>query len=399
MTKRLEEFLVRPWYGRDTTKHTKRFTLANGQTHKPTLLTCIAAAVMCIGASWCNAQEIKFPHPFHMSISGPWSDTLQICIFGDMMMHSAQIESAMQDDESYDFTTYFRHLEDRIADADIAIANMEYTLAGHPYSGYPAFSAPESYADYLSELGFDVFLAANNHIFDKGAKGAEKTIREFRKLNVSIAGIAADQSMYDEVFPLVIECKGARIAILNVTYGTNAGIGTEWPKLLRLSDKDALSTALGKASGCDIALVIPHWGNEYELSHSDSQEKDARWFVSHGADAIIGAHPHVVQDMQTIDGVPVFYSLGNAVSNMSAANTQLGMMARLRFVRYHNGMTKLLKPEYELLWCSRPGGYSDNYTVLPVEEFIGTRAQWHGPWEYDKMIETRKRIKKILDNE
>ena len=107
----------------------------------------------------------------------------------------------------------------------------------------------------------------------------------------------------------------------------------------------------------------------------------------------------MVQDVGQVDGVHVAYSLGNAVSNMSAANTQMGLMATLRLVRYHNGTVKLLPPEYELLWCSRPGGYCSRYTVLPVEEFIGTRSQWKGPWEYDKMTETRKRIKKILYNE
>lgn len=334
-----------------------------------------------------------------MSPSGPWSDTLEICIFGDMMMHSAQIKAACVNENTYDFSTYFMHLENRIGEADIAIANMEYTLAGEPYSGYPAFSAPDSYAALFADLGFDVFLAANNHIFDKGAKGAERTITEFQKYDIKIAGIASDQMMYDEVFPLVLECKGVSIAILNTTYGTNIGTGKEWPKILRNNDKEALSNALSKAGECDITLALPHWGIEYELHHSTSQEKDARWLIANGADAIIGAHPHVVQDMQTIDGVPVFYSLGNAVSNMSAANTQMGMMARIRIVHYHNSKTVLLEPEYELLWCSRPGGYCDKYTVLPVEEFIGTRAQWHGPWEYDKMIETRKRIKKILDNE
>ena len=372
--------------------------MTNGHTHKTTILTCIIAAIIST-MSWCNAQEIRFPDPFPMLPCGPWSDTLEICIFGDMMMHSAQIKTASKDADTYVFSTYFQHLESRIRNADIAIANMEYTLAGQPYSGYPAFSAPDSYASYLADLGFDVFLAANNNIFDKGASGAERTISEFQRLGVSIAGIASDQQMLNETFPLEIECKGVRIAILNATYGTNVGIGKEWPKVLRLNDKEAMSAALGKASMCDFALVCPHWGIEYELTHSRAQENDAKWFVSHGADAIIGAHPHVVQDIQTIDGVPVFYSLGNAVSNMSAANTQMEMMARLRIVRFHNGTTKLLEPEYELLWCSRPGGYSNDYTVLPVEEFIGTRAQWHGPWEYDKMIETRKRIKKILDNE
>lgn len=373
--------------------------MANGHKHKNTLLTSITAVIICITASWCNAQDIKFPHPFPMSPIGPWSDTLEICILGDMMMHSAQIKAASTDGKTYDFSSYFTHLEDRIRQADIAIANMEYTLAGEPYTGYPAFSAPDSYAGYFADLGFDVFLAANNHIFDKGAKGAERTIAEFLKHNIEIAGIASDRQMYDAVFPLIIRCKGVSIAIVNTTYGTNTGIGREWPRLLKLNEKEALSEALSRASGCDIALVLPHWGTEYALHHSDAQEAAAKWFAAHGADAIIGAHPHVIQDTQNIDGVPVFYSLGNAVSNMSAANTQMGMMVFLRIVRYHNGTTKLLKPEYELLWCSRPGGYCSRYTVLPVEEFIGTRTQWHGAWEYDKMIETRKRIKKILDNE
>jgi poly-gamma-glutamate synthesis protein (capsule biosynthesis protein) len=205
--------------------------------------------------------------------------------------------------------------------------------------------------------------------------------------------------MYEEVFPLILDCKGVRIALVNVTYGTNVGTGKEWPKIIRLNEKDAMTAILAKADTCDLALVLPHWGNEYQLRHSSNQEKDARWFIDHGADAIIGAHPHVIQDIQEIDGVPVFYSLGNAVSNMSATNTQMEMMVTLRIVRYHNGNIKLLEPEYELLWCSRPGGYNSKYTVLPVEEFIGTRDSWHGPWEYDKMIETRKRIKNLLDNE
>ena len=330
---------------------------------------------------------------------GPSTDTLEICILGDMMMHSAQIENARTRDSEYDFSLYFHLIEDRIKEADIAIANMEYTLAGKPYTGYPAFSAPEAYATYLADLGIDVFLTANNHIFDKGATGADKTIDEFQKLGIQITGIAKDQQMYDQVFPLILECKGASIALLNVTYGTNIGTGKEWPKIMRINEKEAMSAALSKADGCDFVLVLPHWGTEYHLNHSASQEKDARWLIGHGADAIIGAHPHVIQDIQEIEGVPVFYSIGNAVSNMSATNTQMELMVMLKIVRYHNGKTKLLEPEYELLWCSRPGGFCSRYTVLPVEEFLGSRDQWHGPWEYDKMIETRKRIKNILDNE
>lgn len=363
----------------------------------------IASIVTAMCALQCHAQDFRigsdFRQRFPIYAAGPATDTLEICIMGDMMMHTAQIEEAAAADGKHDFSSYFMFLEDRLRDADIAIANMEFTLAGAPYSGYPAFSAPDAYASYLARCGFDIFLTANNHIFDKGASGAERTLREYDRLGVMTAGTALDKEMQDRTFPLILERKGISIAVINATYGTNAGSGRQWPETVRLNEKEAIAEALRKADTCDFTLVLPHWGTEYVLKHSRQQEELAAWLVDNGADAIIGAHPHVVQDVGQVDGVHVAYSLGNAVSNMSAANTQMGLMATLRLVRYHNGTVKLLPPEYELLWCSRPGGYCSRYTVLPVEEFLGTRSQWKGPWEYDKMTETRKRIKKILYNE
>ena len=62
-------------------------------------------------------------------------DTLTINVFGDIMMHRAQIEAA-----SEGYEKYFQYLEDEIKGADLSIANMEFTLAGEPYTGYPSFS-------------------------------------------------------------------------------------------------------------------------------------------------------------------------------------------------------------------------------------------------------------------
>ncbi|MBR4831083.1 MAG: CapA family protein, partial [Butyrivibrio sp.] len=40
-----------------------------------------------------------------------------------------------------------------------------------------------------------------------------------------------------------------------------------------------------------------------------------------GADLIIGAHPHVLQKMEYVDGVPVVYSLGNYIFNSKTLDT------------------------------------------------------------------------------
>lgn len=353
----------------------------------------IAAAILAVaGEAFAQIRtEISRARPLYNR------DTITICVMGDMMMHAAQIENAHRFGNWYDFTSYFRHVRDRIESADLSMANMEYTLAGEPYTGYPAFSAPDSYARYLAGCGFDIFLAANNHILDKGSQGAARTIEKYRELEEShgirYCGLAADRNGREQSHPLILNIKGIKIAIINFTYGTNLGADRHWPKVNYMNDRTGLKAALDKASETDFTLVLPHWGTEYELKHSEQQQETAKWLIENGADMIIGTHPHVVQDRETINGVQVVYSLGNAVSNMSAPNTQVGLMATVRIVREPDGDINVLPAEYTWLWCSRPGGYCDSYCVLPIEDFIGSRSQWKGAWEYDKMTASFERVR------
>ena len=56
-----------------------------------------------------------------------------------------------------------------------------------------------------------------------------------------------------------------------------------------------------------------HAGTEYEHEPTSQQKTVAAHAVDMGADLVVGHHPHVVQGYELIDGVPVVYSLGNAV--------------------------------------------------------------------------------------
>ena len=141
-------------------------------------------------------------------------DTLTIRIVGDVMMHEMQIKEAYQTG-GYDFSSYFSMISDEIRGADIAVANMEFTLAGEPYSGYPCFAAPDSFATYLADFGFDIFLAANNHIFDKGTAGAERTLKIYRELSrtrgIKFTGLASDKEEHNENTPLLIASEWVKI--------------------------------------------------------------------------------------------------------------------------------------------------------------------------------------------
>ena len=72
---------------------------------------------------------------------------------------------------------HFRpELKPVIEDADVAIGNLEVTLGGKPYAGYPQFRAPDEYLQAIVDAGIDIILTANNHCLDSGKHGLERTI-------------------------------------------------------------------------------------------------------------------------------------------------------------------------------------------------------------------------------
>lgn len=334
-----------------------------------------------------RAQSLPFggslPRPHYPSV---FTDTVSVTVIGDVMMHSRQLGADMK--------PFLRELEPLLKEADIAVANMEFSLGGPPYSGYPAFSAPDAYADYVADCGVDVFLLANNHLLDRGRSGLDRTLGIYETMNgrVRYTGAARDSTEDRAVNPLLLRCKGLRIAFVNASYGSNGPSGRG---RLRLLDDEGLTELFARArqAGADFIVALPHWGEEYSLRHNATQERLARRMVELGADAIVGAHPHVVQDSCRMGRAPVFYSVGNAVSNMSAPNTRLELAVTLRFeTNSFTGEQRMLEPQLEFLWCTLPGKLTHSYATIPVAAWTGRREAWLDPSDYDNMMETLRRV-------
>lgn len=349
------------------------------------ILTAILAINIAAGGQ--IKYEIPFPKPIECL-----NDTVSVFIIGDVMMHSRQLE--------YDHRPFLSSISHRMKEADFCVANMEFPLGGRPYTGYPVFSTPDWYADYVAACGADVFLMANNHILDKGPDGLERTLGYYSHLRDSLGicytGAAADPVSSRETYPLIISRRGIRIALINFTYGTNGGSAESWPKVNRMREEEihrAFRSARDQEA--DFIIALPHWGNEYELNHSKSQERWAEWLVGEGADAIVGSHPHVVQDTSHIGGRPVIYSMGNAVSNMSAKNTRLELAVTLRFVRvFETGELQMLEPELDFMWCTLPGMLTTSYSTIFIKEWATRRSEWLNPSDYDNMVATLERVRK-----
>ena len=203
------------------------------------------------------------------------TDTLRLLFVGDLMQHQGQINAA-RTSTGYDYSTCFAYVKEEIKKADLSIANLEVTLGGKPYKGYPAFSAPDEFLTAIHDAGFNVLVTANNHSLDRGKSGLERTIQLIDSLKVPHAGTYINADEREKKYPLVLEKNGFRIALLNYTYGTN-GIPVTPPNIVNYIDTAIIAKDIeeSKAMKPDAIIACMHWGIEYQ-SLPDKEQKIPR---------------------------------------------------------------------------------------------------------------------------
>lgn len=296
---------------------------------------------------------------------------------GDAMQHKSQLEDAAKADGSYDYSQYFQEVAKYNKAVDLAIVNLEVTLAGKPYTGYPAFGAPDEFAVALKEAGFDMFVTANNHAADRRKLGIERTVDVLNSLDIIHTGTFKDSLEREIYYPLMLLQDGIRIAMLNYTYGTN-GIPVTAPNIVNIIDTVQIKKDIADAKklGAHIIVANMHWGEEYILKQNKTQERLANFLIDNGVRLVIGNHPHVVQPVDIrrkgdrIESI-IVYSLGNYVSGMRTVNTSGGMTVRIDLSKEPGEPVSIDFFDYSLVWTHKPkvkGVYS-NFRLLPVEEY------------------------------
>lgn len=303
------------------------------------------------------------------------SPKAELLFVGDAMQHQAQLDRARElaGGNGYDYSGCFTYIAPAITQADYAVCNLEVPLGGGPdYTGFPCFSAPDSYAVALKDAGFDMMLTANNHCLDRRDKAARRTIAALDSLGIDHTGTFHDASDRKAKVPFIKDINGFKIGFLNYTYGTN-GIEPRDGVEVALIDRDAMAReiALTRQAGAELIVVAIHWGVEYVLLENASQRSTADFLLSQGVDMVIGGHPHVIQPMKMVanpvtgKNSVVVYSLGNFISNMKTADTRGGALVNVTVTRDADGKAYVEKATYDTLFSAKPDGGRSNFTVIP----------------------------------
>ena len=261
----------------------------------------------------------------------------------------------------YDYTNTLLDVAHLLAEGDITVVNFEGNLCGAPY-GSTSRSAPQTLAEALSRAGVDLVQLANSYAINQGISGLQATIQGVKDAGMEPLGVYVDERAYKAGKGYTIrEVDGVKIAFVAFTKGMDGMtlpkgsehcvnvLYTDYDSTYQSLDKSTINKVLDavEAEKPDLTVAMLHWGSEYNDTVSSSQKSIVSLLQERGVDAIIGTHPHYVQQM-TYDpetGNFVAYSLGDLLGDGQRSGTEYSVILKLEITKSAEG-TKITGYSY-----------------------------------------------------
>ncbi len=324
-----------------------------------------------------------------------------IAAVGDVLLHGRLQRQAFGHPDG--FRSLWRGVEDLLGAADLTYANLEGPMAAGVargggivpvaaverfdevvYTSYPMFNYSPRLGPALREAGVDVVSTANNHSLDRFAVGVDRTIAALEAAGLPFTG-TRPTGRPDHPWYAVTEARGARIAWLACSYGTN-GMPDRHGQVLLCFDqrRTVLDTIadLSRRPGIDAVILTPHWGLEYVHRPGADQRSLAHEAIEAGAIAVIGSHPHVVQPWErhdTADGRQgfVIYSLGNFVSGQRELPRRTSVILLLGLARTPDGRLAVAGARHIPIRVTERGGPSGRDITVEAVDRLGAAGREH----------------------
>lgn len=187
---------------------------------------------------------------------------------------------------------------------------------------------------FLKKINADIWNICNNHIMDAKAKGMEDTLKEAKMAGVKTLG--AGMNIEEAMRPVVINEAGG-IGMIGVGYQRACRKASEdTPGCFSWSDMENIEKKIKEIKKtCRWCIVVAHGGEEFTALPTCYTRDRYHEYLKMGADIVVGHHPHVPMNYETVGDKIIFYSLGNFVFDTnyqrSQFNTEKGIFVKLNF--------------------------------------------------------------------
>ena len=324
---------------------------------------CLLLIVIGIGVFFLlRRQEAAQPETQQVAQSSTASTedatVIHLVAAGDINVTDAVVASGGAE---YDYTGTLLDVSHLLAEGDITVVNFEGNLCGAPY-GSTSRSAPQTLMEALNRAGVDMVQLANSYSINQGISGLQATIQGVKDAGMEPLGVYADERAYKVGKGYTIrEVEGIKIAFVAFTKGMDGMslpkgsehcvnvLYSDYDSTYQNLDRSTIQSVLNavEAEKPDLTVALLHWGSEYNDTVSSSQKSIVSLLQEGGVDAIIGTHPHYVQQM-TYDpetGNFVAYSLGDLLSDGDRSGTEYSVILKLEITKSAEG-TKITGYSY-----------------------------------------------------
>lgn len=206
----------------------------------------------------------------------------------------------------------FENIQSQIAQADYSIVNLESPVGSvkdRINKCGPSIFCKEEAITVLKQIGFDMVTLANNHFYDCGQSGVERTIECCKKNGLDTIGGGKNLNEANTI--KTIDIKGKKISFINVCEN-EFSLATDYHGGSKHLDPISQYYEIHNANRVsDYIIVIVHGGHEYYQLPSPRMQNIYRFFIDAGASAVVNHHQHCFSGFEIYKGKPIFYGLGN----------------------------------------------------------------------------------------
>jgi poly-gamma-glutamate synthesis protein (capsule biosynthesis protein) len=291
----------------------------------------VMAAVLIAYRPGHGAAAVVTPYPHDLA-------QVSFAVAGDVIPHEpVRAAAKAAGDGEPGWAALFVDVNDVFEGANFGFVNLETPVAPeHSHGTKPfLFDAPVELPQALKANGIKIVSFANNHVMDQGWAGFVESREHLQEIGLLFAGTSDNTATAWQ--PVITEANGIKVGWLGMTRWLNGNRNPDKDDQPHVNffpypgeaggapgadEATVLAAVKAARAQCDLLVISMHWGVEYATAPRPEDVDIAHKMLEAGATVIVGAHPHVLQPIETYktqDGrdTLIFYSLGNFLSNQS----------------------------------------------------------------------------------
>jgi poly-gamma-glutamate synthesis protein (capsule biosynthesis protein) len=278
-------------------------------------------------ALWRNTAP-PTPIASQKTVAAPQTDIQsRIMVVGDVFWARSVQTKAQKSGRGYEYVTQGLSATDRTA-YDAWIANFEcpITTRDIPYQQQVDYLRFNCRPEYLPELAkwFSAVTLANNHMDNNGGQqGLNETRQNLEHSGIQYTG-TYDMNQTDDICEVV----GLPARINNAKDQVVIPVALcGYMYVVDVTPSDEQLAVMQSYAKVMPVIAMPHMGIEYRATAEPAKQAAYRRMIDNGADVVIGAHPHVIQNSEVYKGRLIAYSVGNFLFDQQSLGreTSLGL--------------------------------------------------------------------------